>query len=135
MKDQDAYEQLMSHLSQLSMSYSPREALLQILKENFSPEDAKVVLALPNKVIPLQGVKISEISKNVDISLDELEKILANLSARGLIYSCKSEKDGEILECFDINGVASVSLQFGEIDILHLCYITNEDDDELDEHF
>jgi hypothetical protein len=46
----------------------------------------------------------------------------------------KSEKNGEILECFDINGVASVSLQFGEIDILHLCYITNEDD-ELDDDF
>tara|TARA_R100001530_G_scaffold19758_1_gene16608 strand:+ start:1397 stop:1600 length:204 start_codon:yes stop_codon:yes gene_type:complete len=44
----------------------------------------------------------------------------------------KSEKDGEALECFDINGVASVSLQFGEIDILHLCYITDEDDDILD---
>jgi hypothetical protein len=46
----------------------------------------------------------------------------------------KSEKDGEILESFDINGVASVSLEFGEINILHLCYITNEDD-ELDEQF
>jgi hypothetical protein len=46
----------------------------------------------------------------------------------------KSEKNGEILECFDINGVASVSLEFGEINILHLCYITNEDD-ELDEQF
>ena len=96
MKDQGIYERLMNHLSQLSMSYSPTEALLQILKENFNPEEAKVVLALPNKVIPLQGAKISEISKNVDISLDQLEKILVNLSARGLIYSCKSEKNNEI---------------------------------------
>ncbi len=96
MKDQDIYEQLMNHLSKLAMSYAPREDLIQILKENFSPEEAKVVLALPNNIIPLQGAKISEISKNLDISLDELEKILVNLSARGLIYSCKSEKGGEI---------------------------------------
>ena len=46
----------------------------------------------------------------------------------------KSEQNGQILESFDINGVASVSLQFSEIEILHLCYITYEDD-ELDEQF
>ncbi|TFG24079.1 MAG: 4Fe-4S dicluster domain-containing protein [Promethearchaeota archaeon] len=96
MEDQDIYEQLMDHLTLLAMSYSPRKELLQILKENFSPEEIKVVLALPNKVIPMQGVKISEISKNLNLSLDQLEKIIRNLSARGLIFSSKSEKDGEI---------------------------------------
>ena len=48
-----------------------------------------------------------------------------------------SEKDGKEYECFDINGVASISLKFGEVDVLQLCYITNdeENDDELDEQF
>jgi Pyruvate/2-oxoacid:ferredoxin oxidoreductase delta subunit len=86
----------MNHLSKLSMSYAPTDDLLQILKENFSPKEAKVLLAIPNKVIPLKAVKISDISKNVDISSDKLDKILANLSARGLIYSCKSKEDGEL---------------------------------------
>lgn len=46
----------------------------------------------------------------------------------------KSQKDGNTLECFDINGVASVTLNYSEIDILHLCYIPNEND-ELDDEF
>ena len=95
MKGQDIYEELMHHLSKLAMSYAPREDLIQILKENFSPEEAKVVLALPSYIIPLQGASISEISKNSDLSLDKLKIILGNLSARGLIYSCKDEKEGE----------------------------------------
>ncbi len=47
----------------------------------------------------------------------------------------KSEKDGKILESFDINGVANVSTDFVGLNLLHLCYITYEDDDELDEQF
>ncbi len=46
----------------------------------------------------------------------------------------KSEKNGEILECFDINGVANVSTDFVGLNLLHLCYITNEND-ELDDDF
>ena len=47
----------------------------------------------------------------------------------------KSEKDGKILESFDINGVANVSTDFIGLNLLHLCYITYEDDNELDEQF
>jgi len=46
----------------------------------------------------------------------------------------KSEKNGEILECFDINGVADISTDFIGLNLLHLCYIPI-DDDELDEQF
>lgn len=45
----------------------------------------------------------------------------------------KSEKDGKELESFNINGVASVSLQYGDIDILQLCYIYDNENDELDD--
>jgi hypothetical protein len=46
-----------------------------------------------------------------------------------------SEKDGKEHESFSINGVASISLIYSDIEVLHLCYITNDDEDELDEMY
>lgn len=46
----------------------------------------------------------------------------------------KSKQDGITVECFDINGVADISTDFVGLNLLHLCYITNEND-ELDDEF
>ena len=35
------------------MGYPVRDALLEILEENFSPEEAEIAMALPTDLIPL----------------------------------------------------------------------------------
>ncbi len=76
------------------MMYPPRKDLLEMLKANFSLEEAKIALAIPNKVIPFQGITAKEISISVDIPIKKLEKNLQDLSKRGLLFSKK--KNGEI---------------------------------------
>jgi len=92
----DIREELMLHLSSMGMMCPPREGLLNILKANFSEEEAKVALAIPSHNIPLQGTTRDEISKSVDIPIEDLEKILENLAERGLLFSCKNEITEEL---------------------------------------
>jgi NAD-dependent dihydropyrimidine dehydrogenase PreA subunit len=95
MEDQmdDAYKKLTKHVSSLGMGYPDKDELLEILKENFTPLEAKVVLAIPTKVIPFEPVPISEITPPQNISRKELESILSNLTQRGLLFSARM-KDG-----------------------------------------
>tara|TARA_R110002126_G_scaffold6191_3_gene32731 strand:+ start:4502 stop:4720 length:219 start_codon:yes stop_codon:yes gene_type:complete len=44
-----------------------------------------------------------------------------------------SEKDGETDEVFSITGVASVSLNYSQTQILHLAYIDENEEDEDNE--
>jgi len=92
--DNDIYRKLAKHLSALGMGYPEKEELLEILKENFTPLEAEVALAIPSKVIPFEPVQVNEIALHLHLSKDELQKILFNLSQRGLLYS-KKLKDGE----------------------------------------
>jgi NAD-dependent dihydropyrimidine dehydrogenase PreA subunit len=89
----DIYRRLAKHLSSLGMGYPEKEDLLEILKENFTPLEAEVALAIPTKVIPLEPVSISKIVPPQNISMEELESILSNLAQRGLLFS-KKMKDG-----------------------------------------
>ena len=50
-KKRDVYERLVQHLSCLGMGYPPTETLIEILKENFSPKEAEVALAIPTRVM------------------------------------------------------------------------------------
>ncbi len=92
--DNDIYRKLAKHLSALGMGYPEKEELLEILKENFTPLEAEVALAIPSKVIPFEPVQVDEIGLHLRLSKEELEKILSNLAQRGLLYS-KKLKDGE----------------------------------------
>ena len=96
----DVYERLSRHLSTLGMGYPPTETLLEILKENFTPREAEVALAIPTKVIPLQPVSTDEIIGKVDLSETELIDILEDLSERGLLFSAETEdgKEGYALQ-------------------------------------
>ena len=96
MTTQDLYEQFMIQLSSMGMMCPPREALLKILKANFSKEEVKAVLAIPFKKIPLQGTNIKDISKNSDLPMKELNNILKRLSEKGLLFSCEDEKTKEV---------------------------------------
>ena len=96
MTTQDIYELLMLHLSSMGMNCPPREDLRAILESNFSEEEVKVVLAIPSNKIPFQGVPVSEISKSIDIPIERLREILENLANRGMIFSYRNKKTGEL---------------------------------------
>ena len=92
MTEKSVYEKLAKHLSQLGMGYPHREDLVDILKENFSPLEAEVSLAIPNTVIPLTPVPLEEIDPPSGLSKEELGDILEGLASRGMLYSRKTEK-------------------------------------------
>ena len=93
----DIYKQLMIHFSQMGMMMPPREDLLTILKSNFNEEEAKVVLSIPSKKIPFQGISINEISKSIEIPFHHLNEILEKLANRGLVFSYTDKNTGELM--------------------------------------
>jgi hypothetical protein len=95
MRTENVYTKLAEHLSYLGMGYPFREELVAILKENFSPQEAEVALAIPTKPIPLQPVEVDEIQKGVDLPREELVGILESLSQRGLLFSARTDQGGK----------------------------------------
>jgi len=93
MEEKDVYQRLAAHLSHLTMSYPVREDLIEILRENYSPQEAEVAMAFPTKVIPLDPVSVKEISLSLDLPEDELVAILEGMVMKGLLYSAPT-KDG-----------------------------------------
>jgi len=92
---ENIYKKLARHLSSLGMGYPEKEELLEILRENFTPLEAEVALAIPTRVIPFEPVPVSEIASQLNISKKELESTLSNLAQRGLLFS-KKMKDGSM---------------------------------------
>ena len=88
---EEVYKKLAKHLSSLGMGYPEKEELLEILRENFTPLEAEVALAIPTKVIPFEPVSVDSIAPQLQIPREELEKILSNLAQRGLLFSKKLE--------------------------------------------
>jgi len=83
----EIYKQLAKHLSSLGMGYPEKEDLLEILRENLTPLEAEVALAIPTDVIPFEPVPIEKIEPHLSLSREELENILSNLAHRGLLFS------------------------------------------------
>jgi ferredoxin len=92
MATEDVCAKLAEHLSCLGMGYPFGDALLDILRENFTPAEAQVALAIPNKVVPLDPVSVDEILKAVSLPRDDLVRILDHLAEKGLLYSGKTEE-------------------------------------------
>lgn len=88
------YHKLAKHLSSLGMGYPQKEELLEILRENLSPLEAEVALAIPTEVIPFEPAPASKIASSLSMEIEELEQILSNLAQRGLLFS-KRLKNGE----------------------------------------
>ncbi|MFH1349640.1 MAG: 4Fe-4S binding protein [Pseudomonadota bacterium] len=105
MSTQDIYEKLSQHLSLLGMGYPISEDLIVILKELFSPLEAEVALAIPNKVIPLEPAGVDDISSRVNLPREKLVDILEQLLQKGLLFTGKT-KDGE-------KGYALLQVGFG----------------------
>jgi hypothetical protein len=62
---EDIYETLSKHLSSLGMGYPPKEELLMILRDNFTPQEAEIALSIPTKVIPFEPISVSMIVPKV----------------------------------------------------------------------
>ena len=90
MEEQDIYQRLADHLSNLGMGYPVRDTLLEILRENLNPSEAEIALALPNRVIPFSPVSTNEIGSRVAMPIDELESALERLAQKGLLYAGKT---------------------------------------------
>jgi NAD-dependent dihydropyrimidine dehydrogenase PreA subunit len=95
---ENIYSRLAKHLSSLGMGYPEKEELLEILRENFTPLEAEVALAIPTKVIPFEPFPVDKIALHIYLSKEELEKILSNLAQRGLLFS-KKMKSGKMGYC------------------------------------
>ncbi|MBW1945110.1 MAG: 4Fe-4S binding protein [Deltaproteobacteria bacterium] len=91
MAEQEIYEKLAEHISKLCMGFPPRDDLIDILKECFTPREAGVALALPNKVIPMQTAGVDEMVGKVDLSREELIDTLDTLVEKGLLFTRKTE--------------------------------------------
>ena len=89
----DVYTRLAKHLGALGMGYPETEELIEILRDNFAPQEAGVALAIPTKVIPFEPATVVEVARHVKLPKKELESILSNLAHRGLLFS-KKMKDG-----------------------------------------
>ncbi|MFO7785413.1 MAG: hypothetical protein R6V25_12345, partial [Desulfatiglandales bacterium] len=88
----DVYIRLAEHLSTLGMGYPLTDDLLEILRDNFSPEEALVALALPTRVAPLRPVPAHEIAPLVDLPREEVISILEKLAGRGLLFCVRTEE-------------------------------------------
>ena len=76
----EIYKKLAKHLSSLGMGYPQKEELIEILRENFTPQEAEVALAIPADRIPFEPVSIDEISPHVKVPKKKLKSILSNLA-------------------------------------------------------
>ena len=79
----DPYTQLAHHLHALCIGYPLKDDLVDILRANFSPAEAKVALALPNTRIPLELATADEVAANLGRPVKEVADVLEELARRG----------------------------------------------------
>jgi len=91
----DIHEQLAEHLSVMAMGMPHREGLVEILKENFTEQEAEIALMLPTTNTPLKPVTIDALSGSSTLDGELLADTLEYLAESGLIYSGRT-KSGEV---------------------------------------
>ena len=92
--EQDVYRRLADHLHRLGMGYPVSDDLIDILKENLTPVEAEIALAIPTTVIPLSPVGVDTVLQNVHVSRKELSDILQGLAQKGMVFVGKAA-DGQ----------------------------------------
>ena len=101
----DIFIRLAKHLEGLIMGYPFNEALLDLLKETFSPIEAQVALAFPNNLPPLEVVDLETIASRSDLPRSTVVEALESLSSRNMLYN-STTKDG-------IQGYALLQVGYG----------------------
>lgn len=84
---QNVYMRLAGHLENLIMGYPYSDALIDLLREMFTPEEAEVVLAIPNDLQPLEVTDAKTITARSKLPQDKVAKMLSSLAERHLLYS------------------------------------------------
>jgi H+/Na+-translocating ferredoxin:NAD+ oxidoreductase subunit B len=84
---EDIYRRLAKHLGSLIMGYPFHDALIDLLKEMFSPAEAEVALAIPAELKPLEVVPADVIVPGTGLPESAVMEALSSLSERNMIYS------------------------------------------------
>ena len=87
----DIYMRLATHLQALIMGYPYNDALIDLLKEMFSPVEAEVALAIPNNLEPLEVVSPQQIA--ADCALPETSVTLLGIGLFTLALASLREQD------------------------------------------
>lgn len=91
----DVYLQLADHLKDLVMGYPFSQALLDLLRESFTPDEARVALAIPNNLMPMEVVDATKIAERSGLPAQAVSDALQSLSARNMLYTAKTG-DGKV---------------------------------------
>ena len=83
----DVYLSLAKHLQDLTMGYPYNDALTDLLKETYSPIEARVALAIPNNLAPLEVVDLETIAACCDLPRSTVVEALQSLSDRNMLYT------------------------------------------------
>ncbi|MEW5725218.1 MAG: 4Fe-4S binding protein [Thermodesulfobacteriota bacterium] len=83
----DLYMKLARHLAGLVMGYPFSEALLDLLREMFTPLEAEAALAIPNDLAPLETADFETIAARSDLARDVLAGALEASAGKASIFS------------------------------------------------
>ncbi len=87
---ENVYHRLAKHLEDLIMGYPFNEALLDLLREMFDPQEARVALAIPNNLSPLEVVDETTITNRSDLPRETVAEKLESMAARDLLYTAQT---------------------------------------------
>ncbi len=87
---ENVYHRLAKHLEDLIMGYPFNEALLDLLCEMFDPQEARVALAIPNNLSPLEVVDETTITNRSDLPRETVAEKLESMAARDLLYTAQT---------------------------------------------
>ncbi|MCM2284279.1 MAG: 4Fe-4S binding protein [Desulfobacula sp.] len=83
--DDGIHAHLARHLSMMGLPLT--DGLVDILKENFSAEEAKIALLLPATDIPLTPVTPEDLARKTGLNQEDVAKTLERLADRKLIFT------------------------------------------------
>jgi len=84
---QNLFARLAIHLEQLTMGYPYADELIDLLREMFSPAEARVALAIPNDLAPLKVVSLEDISARADLPFSAVAEALESMAARNILFT------------------------------------------------
>jgi len=90
----DIYLKLAKHLQNLIMGYPFNDALIDLLKEMFSPLEAQVALAIPHDLAPLEVTGAAAICQRADLPETTVLEALKTLSSKNMIFTTPLKEGG-----------------------------------------
>jgi hypothetical protein len=88
---QERYIRLARHLEHLIMGYPYTDELFDLLVEMFNPAEARVALAIPNDLEPMQVVSLEHIAARAELPLPEVAQALESMAARNMLFTAPTQ--------------------------------------------